>query len=114
MSPSTSLVVLSASLLVVTAAHADAPALAAPAASPSPSAPDAAFLHKPKAATDAVGLSLEDAELGDLVKVMSEITGKKFVLGSPKLAKLRASIVAPEKMPVAVAYQAFLSVLAHR
>lgn len=119
----TALVVLCRVLLSASAAHAQQPANASPPSppsSPSPSPPsstapaaEAAFAHKPKAPTDAVGLQLDDAELGDLVRVMSEITGKKFVLGSPKLAKVKASIVAPEKVPVAVAYQAFLSVLTH-
>jgi general secretion pathway protein D len=73
-----------------------------------------AFLHKPaKGPGDPVALQLEDAELGDFVKVISELTGKKFVFGSPKLAKVKASIVAPEKVTVSVAYQAFLSVLTH-
>lgn len=89
-------------------------AYAEPSAPPSKPESVAPFLHKPaKAPGDPVALQLEDAELGDFVKVISELTGKKFVFGSPKLAKVKASIVAPDKVPVGVAYQAFLSVLTH-
>lgn len=74
-------------------------------------AADAAFEHKPKPPADRVTLQLEDAELGELVRVMGETTGKKFVIASPKLAKVKASVYAPQKVTVAEAYQAFLAVL---
>lgn len=97
----------------------DAPAAKEPAGAP-PVAKDAAsnplavFEHKPaKAPDDRVSLQIEDTELDGLVKVISEMTGKRFVLASPKLGKVKVSIVAPEKVTVAVAYQAFLSVLSH-
>jgi general secretion pathway protein D len=58
-----------------------------------------------------VTLSLENAELPDLVRTMSEMTGKRFVLGVvPK--SFQATVVAPQKVTVAEAYQAFLSLLA--
>jgi general secretion pathway protein D len=58
-----------------------------------------------------VSLSLENAELPDLVRSMSEMTGRRFVLAaSPK--SFQATIVAPQKVTVAEAYQAFLTVLA--
>ncbi|MDB4933455.1 MAG: hypothetical protein JWP87_427 [Labilithrix sp.] len=82
------------------------------AAPPAPPAPlDATFQHKPKAPTDKVDLQLEDADLGELVRVIGELTGKRFVIASPKLAKTKASVYAPQKVTVAEAYQAFLAVL---
>ena len=87
------------------------PALAT-AAPPAPPAPlDASFVHKPKAPTDKVDLQLEEADLGELVRVIGELTGKRFVIASPKLAKTKASVYAPQKVTVAEAYQAFLAVL---
>ncbi len=58
-----------------------------------------------------VSLQLEDAELSELVRAIGEITGKRFVIASPKLAKVKASVYAPEKVSAAEAYQAFLAVL---
>jgi general secretion pathway protein D len=84
-------------------------ARAAPPAAPAPL--DATFQHKPKAPTDKVDLQLEDADLGELVRVIGELTGKRFVIASPKLAKTKASVYAPQKVTVAEAYQAFLAVL---
>lgn len=71
----------------------------------------APFEHKPKPPADRVDLQLEDADLGELVRVIGELTGKRFVIASPKLAKTKASIYAPQKVTVAEAYQAFLAVL---
>jgi general secretion pathway protein D len=112
--------------LVTVVAAAVLPALAtaappAPTAPPGPVAPapaplatgpiDPSFVHKPKAASDKVDLQLEDADLGELVRVIGELTGKRFVIASPKLAKTKASVYAPQKVTVAEAYQAFLAVL---
>jgi len=95
-----------------------APALPAASTPTAPAAPatmpppiDPSFLHKPKAPTDKVDLQLEDADLGELVRVIGELTGKRFVIASPKLAKTKASVYAPQKVTVAEAYQAFLAVL---
>jgi general secretion pathway protein D len=77
----------------------------------SPPPLDATFQHKPKLPTDKVDLQLEDADLGELVRVIGELTGKRFVIASPKLAKTKASVYAPQKVTVAEAYQAFLAVL---
>jgi general secretion pathway protein D len=90
-------------LLAVPAAASGAPPLPAPL--------DATFQHKPKLPTDKVDLQLEDADLGELVRVIGELTGKRFVIASPKLAKTKASVYAPQKVTVAEAYQAFLAVL---
>lgn len=95
--------------LVATAAP---PAPPAPPTPPLPPGPlDATFQHKPKLPTDKVDLQLEDADLGELVRVIGELTGKRFVIASPKLAKTKASVYAPQKVTVAEAYQAFLAVL---
>ena len=59
-----------------------------------------------------MALQLEDTDLADLVRVIGELTGKRFVIASPKLAKTKASVYAPQKVTVAEAYQAFLAVLA--
>ena len=56
-------------------------------------------------------MQLDDAELGELVKFIGDLTGKRFVFGSPKAAKLRASVVSRQKVTVAEAYQTFLAVL---
>ena len=113
----------SAAIVVLPAMAAAAPTtLAAPSlpspAPPAPPAPpavpaplDASFQHKPKLPTDKVDLQLEDADLGELVRVIGELTGKRFVIASPKLAKTKASVYAPQKVTVAEAYQAFLAVL---
>ena len=83
----------SAAFVVLPAMAAAAPpTLAAPSLpSPAPAAPlDATFQHKPKLPTDKVDLQLEDADLGELVRVIGELTGKRFVIASPKLAKTKA------------------------
>jgi general secretion pathway protein D len=66
---------------------------------------------KPKPPNEKISLQLDEADLSELVKVIGEVTGKEFVLGSPKLAKVKASVYAPQKVTVAEAYQVFLAVL---
>lgn len=51
-----------------------------------------------------------NADISDLVKVMSELTGKNFIIDPGVRGKI--SIVAPSKVTVAEAYKAFLSALA--
>ncbi len=95
-----------------------APPAPAPPPSPTPapgsdSAPlTAPFAHTPRAPGEKIALQLEDADLGELVRVIGELTGKRFVIASPKLAKTKASVYAPQKVTIAEAYQAFLAVLA--
>jgi general secretion pathway protein D len=50
-----------------------------------------------------------NADITDLVKVMSELTGKNFIIDPGVRGKI--SIVAPSKVTVAEAYKAFLSAL---
>ena len=57
-----------------------------------------------------VQFSLEDADLPELIKVMGQLTGKRFIFGG-KVRSIKASIYSPQKVTVAEAYQAFLSVL---
>ena len=54
--------------------------------------------------------NLEDAELPDLVRLISNMTGRRFILPT-KLRAIKATVFAPTKVTVAEAYQAFLSVL---
>ncbi|CAN5802709.1 type II secretion system secretin GspD [soil metagenome] len=112
---------LLAPLIIVVPLALATPALAAPPAPAPPPAPatpaessplTAPFAHAPKSPGDKVALQLEDADLGELVRVIGELTGKRFVIASPKLAKTKASVYAPQKVTVAEAYQAFLAVLA--
>jgi general secretion pathway protein D len=57
-----------------------------------------------------VTFNLEEAELTDLVRLISNMTGRRFILPT-KLRALKATVFAPTKVTVAEAYQAFLSVL---
>jgi general secretion pathway protein D len=57
-----------------------------------------------------VTFNLEDATLPDLVRLMSSITGKRFIL-SAKLRPIKATVYAPTKVTAAEAYRAFLSIL---
>jgi general secretion pathway protein D len=95
------------------AAHAAAAPQPAPAAD-KPGLEDpalGALEHAPRHPNDLVTLSLENADLPELVRVMSEMTGKRFIIGAaPK--SFQATIVSPQKVTVAEAYQAFLTVLA--
>ncbi|MBS2020340.1 MAG: type II secretion system secretin GspD [Deltaproteobacteria bacterium] len=79
---------------------------------PAPPPSTAPFEHRPKPPSERVTLQLEDTDLSELVRVIGEMTGKRFVIASPKLAKTKASVYAPQKVTVAEAYQAFLAVLA--
>jgi general secretion pathway protein D len=57
-----------------------------------------------------VTFNLEEAELPDLVRLISNMTGRRFILPT-KLRSVKATVFAPTKVTVAEAYQAFLSVL---
>ncbi|HEX7604326.1 MAG TPA: type II secretion system secretin GspD, partial [Polyangiaceae bacterium] len=57
-----------------------------------------------------VSFSLEDADLPELVRVIGQLTGKRFIFGG-KVRNIKASIYSPQKVTVAEAYQAFLSIL---
>ena len=59
---------------------------------------------------DKVAFSLEDADLPELVRVIGELTGKRFIFGG-KVRNIKATVFSPQKVTVAEAYQAFLSIL---
>src|SRR5437762_2386054 len=56
-----------------------------------------------------VSLDFHDVEIGDVVKAVSEITGKNFVLDDRVRGKV--TIISPSAVSVEEAYQAFLSAL---
>lgn len=66
--------------------------------------------YEPRASSERVQFSLEDADLTELVRVIAQLTGKRFIFGG-KIKNIKASIYSPQKVTVAEAYQAFLSIL---
>jgi general secretion pathway protein D len=66
--------------------------------------------YQPRSDADRVAFSLEDADLSELVRVIAELTGKRFIF-SGKLKQFKATVFSPQKVTVAEAYQAFLSIL---
>lgn len=87
--------------LVAARARADAPKPESPFEKPEP---------KPKSPNERVTLQLEDVELADLVRAMSELTGKRFLIAA-KAKGFKTTIVSHQKLTVAEAYQAFLASL---
>lgn len=65
---------------------------------------------KPKGAGALVNFNLDDADLPDLVKAISNITGRRFIYGG-KLRQIKATVYSPEKITAGEAYAAFLSIL---
>lgn len=57
-----------------------------------------------------VTFNLEDADLPDLVRLISNITGRRFILPA-KARNIKATIFAPTKVTAREAYRAFLAVL---
>lgn len=57
-----------------------------------------------------ITFNLEDAELTDLVRLISSITGKAFIIPN-KTRQVKATVYAPNKVTAAEAYRAFLSIL---
>ncbi len=66
---------------------------------------------EPKSPDYKVALTLDDADLSDLVRTIGQLTGRRFVVASAHAKGLKATLYAPEKVSVAEAYQAFLAVL---
>ncbi len=96
------------------------PVTTAPRAPPEPvasekEAPSAATVPElpfaPKAPDYKVALTLDDADLSDLVRTIGQLTGRRFIVASAHAKGLKATLYAPEKVSVAEAYQAFLAVL---
>ncbi len=65
---------------------------------------------QPRPAGYRVAFSLEDANLSELVRVISQLTGRRFIFGG-KVRDIKATVYSPQKVTVAEAYQAFLSIL---
>ncbi|MDB4977506.1 MAG: ral secretion pathway protein [Myxococcaceae bacterium] len=65
---------------------------------------------KPTNPATRITFNLEDAELTDLVRLISSITGKAFIIPN-KARQIKATVFAPEKVTAAEAYRAFLSIL---
>lgn len=66
--------------------------------------------YKPKSPRARVTFNMEDSDLPDLVRLISQITGKRFILPS-KTRSIKATVYAPTQVTAAEAYQAFLSIL---
>src|SRR5690606_17324749 len=58
-----------------------------------------------------VEFTLEDADLPDLVRMISRITGKRFIIPTGKARNIKATVVSTEPVTAAEAYRAFLSIL---
>jgi general secretion pathway protein D len=65
---------------------------------------------EPKSPNYRVAFSLEDADLAEIVRVIGQLTGKRFIFGG-KIRNIKATVYSPQKVTVAEAYQAFLSIL---
>jgi general secretion pathway protein D len=66
--------------------------------------------YNPVSPNTRVTFNLEDADLPELVRLMSQITGRSFILPS-KARSIKATVYAPTKVTAAEAYQAFMSIL---
>src|SRR6185295_6256605 len=66
--------------------------------------------YRPKPDSHRVKFNLEDADLAELVQHISGLTGKRFIYGS-KVRKVSITVVSPEPVTLAEAYEAFLSIL---
>ena len=63
---------------------------------------------QPRSPDYKVTFSLEDADLDQLVRVIAQLTGKRFIFGG-KVRNIKATVYSPQKVTVAEAYQAFLA-----
>lgn len=57
-----------------------------------------------------IDFSVEDADLPELVRAVSQITGRRFILAIPART-IRASVIGEEPVTAADVYSAFLSIL---
>ncbi|MCL2778560.1 MAG: type II secretion system secretin GspD [Polyangiaceae bacterium] len=71
---------------------------------------ESAIEYEPRNPDYRVTFSLEDADLPELVRVISQLTGRRFIFGG-KVKSIKATVYSPQKVTVAEAYQAFLSIL---
>ncbi len=66
--------------------------------------------YRPKPPGHLVKFNLQDADLAELVNHISGLTGKRFIYGA-KVRQIKATVVSPEPVTLAEAYEAFLSIL---
>jgi general secretion pathway protein D len=66
--------------------------------------------YRPKPGGHLVKFNLQDADLAELVNHISGMTGRRFIYG-PKVRQVKATVVSPEAVTLAEAYEAFLSIL---
>jgi len=66
--------------------------------------------YRPKPPGYRVKFNLQDADLAELVNHISGLTGRRFIYGS-KVRQIKATVVSPEPVTLAEAYEAFLSIL---
>jgi general secretion pathway protein D len=88
------------------------PGAPVPASPPAPELPrfETGIDFNPPPSTERITFNLEDAELTDLVRLISSITGKAFIIPN-KTRQVKATVYAPGKVSPAEAYRAFLSIL---
>lgn len=68
------------------------------------------FAYEKPENKDRFSFNLDNVDLLELVKIIGNITGKRFILGG-KRSRMKATVFAPRKVNAEQAYQAFLSVL---
>ncbi len=66
--------------------------------------------YEPRGNGYRVSFSLEDADLGELIRVIGQLTGKRFIITGNVRAN-KVTVFSPQKVTVGEAYQAFLSIL---
>jgi len=66
--------------------------------------------YRPSDPSALVAFNLEDADLPELLRMMSQITGRGFIVPN-RLRSIKATLYAPTKVTIAEAYEAFLSIL---
>ena len=83
-----------------------------PASSPLPIPLETDIPFIPKGPGAEVSLSLEDADLDELVRTMSQLSGKRFVVATSRAKGFKATgLFAAKKISVAEAYRTFLAIL---
>jgi general secretion pathway protein D len=100
---------LAALLLVIGLVNAPAAFAQEAAQTSPPSAPPQSDSKKSKASEDYVTLNFTNIDIGALVKVMSELTRRNFLLDERVVGKV--TIMTPNKISPEEAYQVFLSAL---
>lgn len=66
--------------------------------------------YRPMSPRERVTFNLEDADLPDLIRLISDITGRRFIVPG-KIRSIKATVYAPTQVTAAEAYRAFLSIL---